>query len=315
MTHLAGTDGSPRALGEWLPNGPSPTDAPEDFRAALGDPRKPVIVLYANGGFAVARGGIVALGMATAKASKAVVAYLPPLHPEQLGDPAFMKELGVRYPYMTGAMANGIGSVEIVEAMSKAGMLGSFGAAGLSLERIGASIDRLKANLGDRRCVSIHSPNEPARDGTSELLLGRTCRWSKPGVPDLTPAIVRYRVRVAASGVSFRPIGSSRRFRASKCDEVQSAIRTHPEEPSRSGTSRSSKKRKPRASSRGRHHRSNDSGGHRRQPTKRHLPTILATPRPASAQFSTRPPASGRGRACTPSGRGAFAMGATTSHR
>ena len=41
---------------------------------------------------------------------------------------------------MTGAMANGIGSVEIVEAMGRAGMLGSFGAAGLSLERIAQAI-------------------------------------------------------------------------------------------------------------------------------------------------------------------------------
>ena len=33
---------------------------------------------------------------------------------------------------MSGAMANGIGSVEIVEAMGRGGMLGIFGAAGLS---------------------------------------------------------------------------------------------------------------------------------------------------------------------------------------
>ena len=67
-----------------------------------------------------------------------VAAYLPPLAPEQLGDPAFLDDHGLKYPYMTGAMANGIGSVEVVEAMSRAGMLGSFGAAGLSLERISA---------------------------------------------------------------------------------------------------------------------------------------------------------------------------------
>ena len=40
---------------------------------------------------------------------------------------------GLRYPCMSGAMANGIGSVEIVEAMGRAGMLGIFGAAGLPL--------------------------------------------------------------------------------------------------------------------------------------------------------------------------------------
>ncbi|HEY1186010.1 MAG TPA: hypothetical protein VGE74_00075, partial [Gemmata sp.] len=54
-----------------------------------------------------------------------VAAYLPPLPPEQLGDLTFLHEHGLRYPYMTGAMANGIASAEIVEAMSRAGMLGS----------------------------------------------------------------------------------------------------------------------------------------------------------------------------------------------
>jgi PfaD family protein len=77
-------------------------------------------------------------------------------------------------------------------------MLGSFGAAGLSLERIAAALDRIQPDLGDKPyCVNlIHSPNEPAHEmATAELLLKR-------GVPlveasaylDLTPAIVRYRV-------------------------------------------------------------------------------------------------------------------------
>jgi PfaD family protein len=198
MTHLAGTDGSLRALGQWLPNGTTPTDTPEDFRQAIGDLRKPVVIVYAHGALAVAHGGFVALGAEGSKESRPVVGYLPPLPPEQLGDPTFMQELGVRYPYMTGAMANGIGSVEVVEAMSKAGMLGSFGAAGLSLERIGSSIDRLKASLGDAPyCVNlIHSPNEPAHEmATADLLLKKEVPLVEASAYlDLTPAIVRYRV-------------------------------------------------------------------------------------------------------------------------
>ena len=111
-----------------------------------------------------------------------VAAYLPPLAPEQLGDPAFLRDHGLKYPYMTGAMANGIGSVEIVEAMSRAGMLGFFGAAGLSLDRIGQAVDRLQASLGDAPfgVNLIHSPNEPAHEtATAELLLAKRVRWSK----------------------------------------------------------------------------------------------------------------------------------------
>jgi PfaD family protein len=198
MTDPSGTDGSAPALGHWLPNGAAPTDSPEAFRAAIGDLRLPVVVVRSESGFAVARGGSVALGPTSDRNGKPVAAFLPPLPAERLGDPGFLHEHGITFAYMTGAMANGIGSVPLVEAMSRAGLLGSFGAAGLSLERIGTSIDRLQADLGDSPyCVNlIHSPNEPAHEmATAELLL-------KKGVPlveasaylDLTPAIVRYRV-------------------------------------------------------------------------------------------------------------------------
>jgi PfaD family protein len=206
MTHLVGNSGSPIALGHWLPNGAAASDKPEDFRNAISDLRSPVVVVRNYDKFAVARGGSVSLGTAEPKGSSPVVALLPPLLPEQLGDSTFLAEHTLRYAYMTGAMANGIASVEIVEAMSKAGMLGSFGAAGLSLDRISAAIDRLQANLGESPyCVNlIHSPNEPAHEmATAELLL-------KKGVPlveasaylDLTPAIVRYRVAGIRGGVA-----------------------------------------------------------------------------------------------------------------
>ncbi|VTR99529.1 2-nitropropane dioxygenase : 2-nitropropane dioxygenase, NPD OS=bacterium UASB270 GN=U27_00265 PE=4 SV=1: NMO [Gemmata massiliana] len=198
MTHSAGTFGSPPALGHWTPAGAPPSDTPEAFRSAVGDLRSPVVVVLAGNGFAIARGGSAALGAQPgAKDGYPIAAYLPPLPPEQLGDPSFLRDQSLRYPYMTGAMANGIASVEIVEAMSRDGMLGSFGAAGQSLERIGAAIDRLKANLGTAPyCVNlIHSPNEPAHEmATAELLLKKgTLLVEASAYLDLTPAIVRYR--------------------------------------------------------------------------------------------------------------------------
>ena len=206
MTHPSGTDGSPPALGHLLPNGTPPTDAPDAFRAAVGDRRAPVGVVEDRGQFAIAKGGFVALGTAATKESKPVVAYLPPLPANRLGDPAFMQEHGTRFAYMTGAMANGIASVEIVEAMSKAGMLGSFGAAGLSLERIGAAVDRLKSNLADAPyCVNlIHSPGEQAHEmATAELLLKKSVSLVEASAYlDLSPAIVRYRVAGLKGGVA-----------------------------------------------------------------------------------------------------------------
>jgi PfaD family protein len=198
MTYPSGTDGCPPALGHWLPNGAEPADSPEAFGAAVGALRAPVVVVNVGGRCAVARGGFVALGTTSDREGRPVVAYLPPLPAERLGDPAFLREHGVRFPYMTGAMANGIASVEVVEAASRAGLLGSFGAAGLSLERIAAAVDRLKANLGDAPyCVNlIHSPNEPAHEmATAELLLNKFVPLVEASAYlDLTPAVVRYRV-------------------------------------------------------------------------------------------------------------------------
>ncbi len=217
MTHPAGTLGSPPALGHWTPNGAPPSDTSDALRNAIGDLRSPVVIVRTDDAFAVAHGGSVALnttGGLRPPLAKDVVAYLPPLPPEQLGDPTFLHEHAVKYPYMTGAMANGIASVEIVEAMSKSGMLGSFGAAGLSLDRIGAAIDRLKLNLGDAPyCVNlIHSPGEPAHEmATAELFLKKGVTLVEASAYlDLTPAIVRYRAAGFRGGVAGFAIPTNR---------------------------------------------------------------------------------------------------------
>ena len=203
MTHSAGTSAPPSPFGYWVPSdSAAPPTSPADFRAAIADLRSPVAVVRTDRGFALARGGTIGLGTPATRESLPVAAYLPPLAPEQLGDPDFLRDHGLKYPYMTGAMANGIGSVEVVEAMSRAGMLGSFGAAGLSIDRITQAIDRLQATLGKSPFAVnlIHSPNEPAHEmATAELLLAKGVGLVEASAYlDLTAAIVRY--RVAAPG-------------------------------------------------------------------------------------------------------------------
>src|SRR5438105_2062547 len=65
---------------------------------------------------------------------------VPAIPLENLGDPSFCADHQLRYAYVAGAMANGIGSAEIVEAMARAGMLAFFGAAGLSLPAVTRAI-------------------------------------------------------------------------------------------------------------------------------------------------------------------------------
>ncbi len=127
-----------------------------------------------------------------------LLATLPPLYPEWLGDRAFTETHGLRFPYVAGAMANGIATTDLVVAMAEAGMLGFFGAAGLTVDRIARELDDLQARLGHTDLPwgsnLIHAPNEPRVEaGTVELYLQRGVkRVSASAYMALTPMIVRY---------------------------------------------------------------------------------------------------------------------------
>jgi PfaD family protein len=125
-------------------------------------------------------------------------AYIPPCPLDTLGDASFRADHGLRFAYLTGAMANGIGSCDIVEAMSNAGMLGFFGAAGLAPNVVENAIDRLSRTLGARPwgVNLIHSPNEPALEAAVvDLFLRRGVRLAEASAYlDLTPHVVRYRL-------------------------------------------------------------------------------------------------------------------------
>ncbi|MEE8286881.1 MAG: 2-nitropropane dioxygenase, partial [Gammaproteobacteria bacterium] len=131
-------------------------------------------------------------------AGLAVCALVPPCLPEHLGDAGFVRDHGLRLPYVAGAMANGIGSCEVVEAMGQAGMLGFFGAAGLMPDVVEDAIDRISAKLGDKPYGFnlIHSPYEPELEGRIvDLYLRRGVRLvSASAYLDLTLPLIRYRV-------------------------------------------------------------------------------------------------------------------------
>jgi PfaD family protein len=128
-----------------------------------------------------------------------VAGHLPACRLEHLGDARFCAAHRLRYPYMSGAMAGGIGSAEIVEAMGHSGMLGIFGAAGLPPATVEAAIDRLGRTLGPGVAHGfnlIHSPGEPAlEEAIAALYLRRGVRLVEASAYlDLTLPVVRYRV-------------------------------------------------------------------------------------------------------------------------
>lgn len=134
-------------------------------------------------------------------------AFAPALLPENLGDPEFLREHGVRYAYATGSMANAIASVGIVEACHRSGLLGFFGSAGLPLQKVEETIDRLRSSLGDKSYGFnlIHSPNEPdLENALCELYLRKGVHLVEASAfMGLTPSIVRYR----ATGLHRGPDG------------------------------------------------------------------------------------------------------------
>jgi trans-AT polyketide synthase, acyltransferase and oxidoreductase domains len=122
---------------------------------------------------------------------------VPPVSRSSLGDPNFLKTYGVEAAYMTGSMANAISGEDIVIAMGNAGLLGAFGAGGLSPHRLESAIQRVQAALpsGPYAFNLIHSPHEPLLEQRAvELYLAY-------GVPvieasaylTLTPYLVAYR--------------------------------------------------------------------------------------------------------------------------
>jgi PfaD family protein len=179
----------------WFANGHVPTIDSQALRAALGDLNRTVVIVRTDTGPALADGGSLAFDGESGHPVLAILSLMPP---SSLGDPAFCADHRLRFPYVTGAMANGIASTELVEAVAGANMLSFFGAAGLSLERIEAAIVRLQSNLADRTFGFnlIHSPSEQSHESaTVDLYLKHRVRLVEASAYlDLTPHIVRYRL-------------------------------------------------------------------------------------------------------------------------
>ena len=124
--------------------------------------------------------------------------FLPSMPLENLGDRSFTKDYGLRFPYVAGAMANGIASESLVKAMAENGMLGIFGSAGLSPSRVEGALKNLKKALGEKAFGAnlIHSPSEPQLEEEIVdlyLKLGLSVVEASAFL-DLTLPIVRYRL-------------------------------------------------------------------------------------------------------------------------
>lgn len=195
------------SLGSWRAAADSAPRTEMSLKEALRCVRRPLYLVRKDGAMVAELGGSGHFG-AGAGAGLSLAGYAPPCLPENLGDTAFCRDLGIRFPYLGGSMAKGISSVAIAEELGRAGMLGFFGAAGLPLSQVEAAADRLGASLGDLPFGFnlIHSPHEPELERElAELYIRKGVRIIEASAfLALTLPLVRYRVH----GIGRAPDGS-----------------------------------------------------------------------------------------------------------
>ncbi len=127
-----------------------------------------------------------------------VLANLRSQSPENFGTPGFLTHHGVKFPYMAGSMANAISNESLVTALGNAGMLASFGAGGVSPDRLLKGINTIKTQLPDGPYAFnlIHSPNEPLLEQKAvDLYLENQIQTIEASAfLRLTPTVVEFRV-------------------------------------------------------------------------------------------------------------------------
>jgi PfaD family protein len=148
--------------------------------------------------FALRRGGRTELSESLDPSC--LVGMVPAIRAEDLGAATFRQAHGLRFAYVTGAMAGGIASTDLVISIGKAGGLGFFGAGGLPLEAIEKAILEIRRGLpnGEPFGFNLLHNHYDARQEmqTVELYLRHGVRNVEAAAfMQVTPAIVLYRAK------------------------------------------------------------------------------------------------------------------------
>ncbi|MGW0803325.1 ACP S-malonyltransferase [Nonomuraea sp. NPDC002799] len=128
-----------------------------------------------------------------------------------LGSAEFRADYRVRHAYLAGSMFKGIASADLVIRMGRAGLMGFFGAGGLTLDEIGKALDQIESALGPDGAYGVNLLYGFDEDGlereTVELLLRRDVRHVEAAAyARVTAPLVRYRYSGAHRDAAGRPV-------------------------------------------------------------------------------------------------------------
>ncbi|TCS93654.1 ACP S-malonyltransferase [Hazenella coriacea] len=132
-----------------------------------------------------------------------------------LGSSEFKSDYNLKYAYLTGGMYRGIASPEMVVKMAKSGMMGFFGAGGLSLQQIEAGIRYIQTEISSGQAYGInlvhHMKNAEIENKTIDLLLKYEVRnLEAAAFLSVTPALVRFHAKGLKRDLSGKVINIHR---------------------------------------------------------------------------------------------------------
>ena len=165
---------------------------PEQILAALRDIERPL--------FAAVKGRATILTDRAPHTFEGLTGVIPAVPIENLGSTSFRREHNLRYAYVSGAMAGGIASVDLVVDMAQSGFLGFFGAGALTLPAIEQAIRQIQARLPDGESYGVNLLHnyydEKLEWATVELYLSLgVARVEAAAFVSISAPLVYYRVK------------------------------------------------------------------------------------------------------------------------
>ncbi len=151
---------------------------------------------------------------------------------ELLGSNLFCERFNVRRAYASGAMYQGIASVELVLRMGNAGLIGFFGAAGLAIGEIEKAITAIKTGIGEGKSFGFnlhaHADLEAEHD-VARLYLKHGVKFVEAAAfTRMTPALVHYRLCGISRDAQGRIVSANRIIAKVSRPEVASAFMSPP---------------------------------------------------------------------------------------